>query len=152
MVNNKIFEIDNLAQTKDLALLLSKQLKSGSAVLLKGDLGAGKTTFAQFMIQAFCGEQVVVTSPTFNLVHTYEARDFTIWHFDLYRLKDPKEIHELGLEDALRYGVSIIEWPELIEDMLNIDDKITIQFSDFHSSNKRIVEVSCNKSLLERHE
>jgi tRNA threonylcarbamoyladenosine biosynthesis protein TsaE len=57
-------------------------------------------------------------APHFNLVHTYDSRAGKIWHFDLYRLKDRSEIYELGIEDAFSSGISIIEWPEIIEDLL----------------------------------
>lgn len=99
-------------ETAALAVRFSTLLKSGDVVLLKGDLGAGKSTFARALIQGLCGENTEVPSPTFTLVQTYETKAFPIWHFDLYRLKDPAEIYELGIEEAMHHGVSLIEWPE----------------------------------------
>ena len=132
--------LDDLEQTKNFAISLAKQAKKGSVILLKGDLGSGKTTFAQFFIYEICGTKDIVTSPTFNLVHQYKSANFDLWHFDLYRLKNAEEVYELGLEDALKYGVSLIEWPELIEDALKVRNKVTINFQN--SSGNRVAEVT----------
>ncbi len=139
--------IDSLKQTKDLAIAIAKRVSKGSVVLLKGDLGSGKTTFAQFLIYEICGTKDVVTSPTFNLVHQYKSASFDLWHFDLYRLKNVEEVYELGLEDSLRYGVTLIEWPELIEDALKTRDKVTICFKI--SSDKRSAEVIAEGIFME---
>ncbi len=88
------------------------QLRLGDVLLLKGDLGAGKSTFARALIQSLCGKDTEVPSPTFTLVQTYDADEFTLWHFDLYRLKHPEEVYELGIEEAYHNGVSLIEWPD----------------------------------------
>lgn len=137
----KSFEIDSIDQLKSLAETLKIHAKAGFVFLLKGDLGSGKTTFTAQLIRALgCNEEI--TSPTFNLVHTYNIAGLEIWHFDLYRLKKPEEVFELGIEDALRYGVSIIEWPELIESVINIPNKITIQFIYNCSNNSRRAEVT----------
>jgi tRNA threonylcarbamoyladenosine biosynthesis protein TsaE len=79
---------------------------------LKGELGAGKTSFARAFIRARAGRREEVPSPTFTLVQVYETPELTIWHFDGFRLRDPEEGWELGIEDAFRDGVSLIEWPE----------------------------------------
>ncbi len=71
----------------------------------------GKSVFSRAFIQHFLGN-VDVPSPTFTLLQTYEAPDYEIYHFDLYRLKDPEEIFELGMEEAMYNGVCLIEWPE----------------------------------------
>ncbi len=108
----------DLSGLKDTAVLISKKLKVGDVLCLRGDLGAGKTTFSKFLINALLEDAQEITSPTFNLVHTYDAKVGKIWHFDLYRLKHIEEIYELGIEDAFISGISIIEWPEIIEDLL----------------------------------
>ncbi len=80
---------------------------------LNGPLGAGKTCLARGLIEALQpvdAEEVV--SPTFTLVQTYPTAAGAVWHFDLYRLKHPDEVLELGLEDALAEGIAVIEWPE----------------------------------------
>jgi tRNA threonylcarbamoyladenosine biosynthesis protein TsaE len=101
-------EADTQALGRDLAALL----RPGDCVCLKGDLGAGKTTLARAIIQERAGADVEAPSPTFTLVQTYETEGAAIWHMDLYRLKRPEEIYELGFEEALDEGVLLIEWPE----------------------------------------
>ena len=104
--------------TMALGAWLAPQLRAGDVVLLKGDLGAGKTTWARGFIRALIGA-VEVPSPTYTLVQTYTAPDFEVWHFDLYRLKQEQDVWELGIEDALYNGVCLIEWPERIDGLLN---------------------------------
>lgn len=114
-------DITKIEDTQKLAQNIAKLCAAGDVILLSGDLGAGKTTFASYLIDALCGSHQEVTSPTFNLVQLYDAADFTIWHFDLYRLEKFEEVYELGIEDAFDGGVSIIEWPEIAEKILPLD-------------------------------
>ena len=92
--------------------------QKGDVVLLNGTLGAGKTTFAQYFIDSLLDEKQDINSPTFNLLKTYETKKFPIHHLDLYRLKNSEELYELGIEDILSDGVTLIEWPELAESFL----------------------------------
>lgn len=96
-----------------LAARLSGRLGPGDVLFLRGDLGAGKTVFARALLRALCGDaDLNVPSPTFTLVQTYECAHGLVWHFDLYRLKDPEEIYEIGWEDALSGAIMLVEWPE----------------------------------------
>lgn len=106
------------AATADLAAALAPILRPGDVVALDGDLGAGKTAFARALINALPGEPEDVPSPTFTLVQTYERGGIEIWHFDLYRLEDPEEALELGIEDAFLDAVSLIEWPDKLGPLL----------------------------------
>lgn len=101
---------------------LAPRLRVGDFIALRGDLGAGKTTFARALIRVITGNPAEeVPSPTFALVQPYETPRFPVAHFDFYRLSHSSEASELGLDDALARGVVISEWPERIEHELPAD-------------------------------
>lgn len=100
------------AATGRLAVGVAPVLRAGDVVALRGELGAGKTTFARALIRTLCETPDEVPSPTFTLLQTYAAAEFEIWHFDLYRLARPEDAFELGIEEAFAGGVTLIEWPE----------------------------------------
>src|SRR5436190_14119217 len=107
-----VIELPDEAATAALATRLARLVRRGDVIALKGELGAGKTSFARAFIRARAGHDEIVPSPTFTLMQVYELPDLSIWHFDGYRLRDPVEGWELGIEDAFHDGVSLIEWPE----------------------------------------
>ena len=84
-----------------------------------GQIGVGKTTFVRLLINNYENEKKLkkseVLSPTFNIVFEYDIKDFTIEHYDLYRLKNEKEIKNIGLFENLKQNITIVEWPELIK-------------------------------------
>ena len=91
---------------------IAAALRPGDAVLLHGDLGAGKTSLARAVIRSLAGDRALeVPSPTFTLVQNYALR-FPVQHVDLYRLADPGEVEELALDEALEESVILVEWPE----------------------------------------
>lgn len=99
-------------ETGEIAAKCAKSLRRGDVVCLHGDLGAGKSVFARALIRFLCANQSLnVPSPTFTLAETYETQSGLLWHFDLYRLEDPEEIHEIGWEEALTDGIVLVEWP-----------------------------------------
>ncbi|MGB0921883.1 MAG: tRNA (adenosine(37)-N6)-threonylcarbamoyltransferase complex ATPase subunit type 1 TsaE [Alphaproteobacteria bacterium] len=107
------FDLEDEAATMALAQRMAPCLRVGHVVALEGDLGAGKTAFCRALIRDLLGNsEEPVPSPTFALVQTYEGPDFPITHFDLYRLKDERELDELGFFEALDEGVTLIEWPD----------------------------------------
>ncbi len=137
--------------TRILAEKLADIAQKRDIFALYGTLGVGKSTFSRYFIQHLCGK-IDVPSPTFTLLQTYEAKTFDIWHYDMYRIKNAEEAYELGIEDAFFEGVSLIEWPEKVADVLPADMwKITIttENSDRHfcidlisaEKNKRLEEI-----------
>jgi tRNA threonylcarbamoyl adenosine modification protein YjeE len=109
-------QLSSLEETKKIAQTLGSALVCGDVVTLAGDLGAGKTTFAQFLIQSLSQGAVEVTSPTFNLLQTYpvqlaSGQACELFHYDLYRIEHPSALVELGLEEAVAQ-VALIEWPD----------------------------------------
>lgn len=117
------------AATEALGAALAGHLQVGDVVCLSGDLGAGKTTLARGLIRAWQGGAVEAPSPTFTLVQTYDGPKGPLWHFDLYRLKEPDDVFELGFEEGLETALCVIEWPQRLGPLLprdRIDIALTI--------------------------
>ncbi|MGI6133056.1 MAG: tRNA (adenosine(37)-N6)-threonylcarbamoyltransferase complex ATPase subunit type 1 TsaE [Christensenellales bacterium] len=105
-----LFISNSVQDTFDIAAKLANGFVGGEIVLLEGELGAGKTTFAKGIAKAL-GIKEEITSPTFVLLKEYQGR-LKLYHFDLYRIEDAQELEELGFEDYLyqENSVSLIEW------------------------------------------
>ena len=112
-----VIDLPDEAATARLAARIAARAVPGDVIALQGDLGAGKTAFARAFIRARGGGEEV-PSPTFTLVQVYRPGPAAIWHFDLYRLRSPEEAWELGIEDAFRDGISLIEWPDRLGPLL----------------------------------
>ena len=108
-------ELRDAEATGRLGAAIAPLLAPGDAVLLYGDLGAGKSTLARALIRALTRPDEDVPSPTFTLVQLYEATP-PLAHFDLYRLSDASEADEIGLDEALEDGAALIEWPQRLGD------------------------------------
>lgn len=115
------FDLADEAATAALARALAALARPGDVIALWGDLGTGKTRFARGFIAALSGDGEEVPSPTFTLVQIYDTPSGTIWHFDLYRLEAPEEALELGLDEALAEGISLIEWPDRLGNLLPVN-------------------------------
>ncbi len=109
---SRTIRLANESATARLARAIAAEVERGEAILLSGELGAGKTHFARAFIGHLSGDGGEVPSPTFTLVQVYETGLGPIWHVDLYRMSDPRDVDELGLEEGLSEGIAIIEWPE----------------------------------------
>ncbi|MBR2787257.1 MAG: tRNA (adenosine(37)-N6)-threonylcarbamoyltransferase complex ATPase subunit type 1 TsaE [Clostridia bacterium] len=129
--------------TINFACKLAKLLKSGDIIVLSGDLGSGKTKFTQGILKYFELENEI-SSPTFTIVNEYHKNTTNIYHFDVYRLSDSDEFYAIGGDEYLNNGICIIEWGEIIEDILP-KDYIKISFSkDNNAENCRILELVAN--------
>jgi tRNA threonylcarbamoyladenosine biosynthesis protein TsaE len=105
------FPLAGLPGTQALGARIAGGLRAGDAVALEGDLGAGKTTLARAILESL-GVTEDVPSPTFTLVQQYETPKLAVRHYDFYRIEEPSELNELGLDEALDEGAVLIEWPE----------------------------------------
>ena len=113
-----IFESNSAEDTFAFGQKLGREAVPGEIICLDGDLGVGKTVFTQGFA-AGLGIDDYVNSPTFNIVKEYEGGRLPLYHFDVYRIGDPSEMEEIGYEDYVYgQGVSIIEWPGQIEELL----------------------------------
>ena len=139
-----IFQVKTPDDTIIVAKKIASLLQNNDVVLLEGNLGVGKTFFAREVIKTLCPKVQEVQSPTFNLVQIYEndlPKKVKIWHFDLYRLEDSQEIWEIGLEEAMADGISLIEWAEKIKEFLPKEYlKIIIDWV-FQNTNARKIEI-----------
>ena len=116
-MNCTLLHVNSADAMENCGAALGAILGGQDLIYLRGRLGAGKTTFARGVISAYCGAREV-PSPSFPIVQFYEQGARRLWHFDAYRLEDLDEIWEIGLEEALAEGVSLIEWPENLGDLL----------------------------------
>jgi tRNA threonylcarbamoyladenosine biosynthesis protein TsaE len=105
-------ELTTPEATERLGAALARLLRPGDALLLDGELGAGKSTLARGLVRALTTPQEEVPSPTFTLVQGYDGPAFPVFHFDLYRLSGPQEVFELGFDEALEEGAAVVEWPQ----------------------------------------
>ncbi len=133
MVSREI-KISSEKELQNIAEQLASEMNVGDVVCLTGNLGAGKTTFTKYLINKFLPNENV-TSPTFNLLQTYESGSAKIYHYDLYRIKHEEELEDLSLDDALSEGITIIEWWQKAENWLP-KNRIEIQINYTESGNK----------------
>lgn len=147
--NNIRIELAGLKATFELAQRIARLSEIGDVIALSGDLGSGKTEFARAFIRALTDAEEEVPSPTFTLVQTYDGISGEIWHFDLYRVRLPEEVLELGIEEAFHDAITLIEWPEKLGPYLprgRLDISLTVTRGKHH----RQAELSPHGSWVER--
>ena len=136
-------ELSSLQDTQNLSKKISEIIKAGDVIFLYGEIGVGKTTFVRFFINHLEVENGFkksdILSPTFNIVYDYDIGKIKVHHYDLYRLKNYKDILELGMFENSKDHIKIIEWPELIE--LKPKDRIDILFQYSKLKDSRKIEV-----------
>ena len=136
-------QLKSLKDTKKFSKNVSKVIDAGDVILLYGEIGAGKTTFVRFFVNYLENKNKIknseVLSPTFNIVYDYDIRNLKILHYDLYRLKNYKDISQLGMFETSDNHIKIIEWPELIKPKPK--DRVDILFQYSKSINSREVKI-----------
>ena len=112
-------QLKSLEDTQNFSKNISKIVSAGDIIFLYGEIGVGKTTFVRFFINHLENKNKIknseVLSPTFNILYDYEVGNIKILHYDLYRLKNYKDISQLGMFETLQDCIKIVEWPELIK-------------------------------------
>ena len=131
--------IKSLEQLNTLSEKVANQLKEKDYIYLTGEIGVGKTTFTRYLINYLQKKEgsntTEVLSPTFNLLYEYDLKKFKIMHYDLYRLKNEKELDTLGIFQENENAIKIIEWPSLIK--ISKSDKLEIHLDYTKHDNER---------------
>ena len=143
-IKDSKINITSEKSTKELAQKFTEYLKGGEFVLLYGEMGVGKTTFVKYFINEFQKKnelsQTEITSPTFNLLNEYQIRDTKIKHYDLFRINSKKEVNDLEVFETGDKVITLIEWPELIDDKGKIKF-IKLTFSYLNNLVDRSVDI-----------
>ena len=138
--------------TKSVAEKFSKLVKQGDFILLSGNLGVGKTTFIKYLINSLqkANKQKIseVTSPTFTVINEYQIKKILIKHYDLYRIKNKKELNNLGIQENLKDQITLVEWPEMVK-KIKIKNSISLKFEYKKNYAERYLSIiSKNKKFL----
>ena len=133
-------QLNSLEDTQNFSRNISKIISAGDIIFLYGEIGVGKTTFVRFFINHLESKKGIknseVLSPTFNIVYDYDVGNLIILHYDLYRLKNYKDISQLGMFETPDDSIKIVEWPELIESKPKNRVDIQFQYSKLIDSRK----------------
>ena len=131
--------IKSLNQLQLISNNIAEKISKKDCIFLIGEIGVGKTTFTRSLINYFQKregvEQTQVLSPTFNLLYEYDIKKIKVMHYDLYRIKNAKELDQLGIFDENLTSIKIIEWPQLIK--TNVTDRLEIHLSYASNENER---------------
>ena len=142
-------KISSILDLQKITSSIHKILLPGDVIFLYGQIGVGKTTFVRLLVNNYENEKKLkkseVLSPTFNIVFEYDIKDFTIEHYDLYRLKNEKEIKNIGLFANLKQNITIVEWPELIKN--KPINRIDLFFEYTRDMNERTLTIKTSGRL-----
>ena len=131
--------IKSLDHLKLISEKVANNISEKDCIYLIGEIGVGKTTFTRNLINYFQKkegvEQTQVLSPTFNLLYEYDIKKIKVMHYDLYRIKNSKELDQLGIFNEIVNSIKIIEWPQLIE--TNPSDRLELHLSYTNNEDKR---------------
>ena len=130
--------------TRELAEKLTSYFKGGEYAFLHGEMGVGKTTFVKYFINKFQTDEKLklteVTSPTFNLLNEYETKNFTIKHYDLFRIKNSLEIKDLDIFNMNNQTITFVEWPQILDNNANVKS-IDLLFAYENELKNRTVQI-----------
>jgi len=145
-VENQILDI---SETELLALKLCDNLKVGDVIMLEGELGVGKTTLSRLIINNLHSLNNIkrpnsINSPTFPILLTYDLNSYEIYHYDLYRIKNIKELEELDFFENIKNSITLIEWPEILMGISSIKKYYHINL-DLFSETKRLLSIKFYK-------
>ena len=133
-------QLKSLEDTQNFTKNISKIIRAGDVIFIYGEIGVGKTTFVRFFINHLESKNDIknsdVLSPTFNIVYDYDIGNIKILHYDLYRLKNYKDISQLGIFETSKDYIRIVEWPELIKPKPKDRIDILFQYSKLMDSRK----------------
>ncbi len=142
-------KISSIRKLEKITNKIKKIISPGDSIFLYGEIGVGKTTFVRLLINSYEKENKIkkseVLSPTFNIVFEYKIKKFKIHHFDLYRLKNFKDIKNIGLFENSENILTLIEWPELIKN--KPINRIDLFFKYEKDYNERSVDIKLNGRL-----
>ena len=137
-------------KTKSIAKVFAKNVKVGDVLFFRGELGVGKTTFIKYLINFFqISKNYPVTeipSPTFNLVNEYQVDTLILKHYDLYRIKNEKELNIIGVFEENSEQITLIEWPEIIKNH-KIKNIIYLHFEYDEDYKNRYLTISSNNKI-----
>ena len=138
--NQQQMQLKSLEATEIFSKNISKIISAGDIIFLYGEIGVGKTTFVRFFINYLENKNGIknsdVLSPTFNIVYDYDVKSIKILHYDLYRLKNYKDISQLGMFETSKDHIKIVEWPELIKPKPKNRIDILLKYSKLVDSRK----------------
>ena len=143
-IKDSKIDITSEKSTRELAEKLTSYFRGGEYVFLYGEMGVGKTTFVKYFINKFQTDEKIklteVTSPTFNLLNEYETNNFTIKHYDLFRIKNTSEIKDLDIFEKNEKFITLVEWPQLLKNS-NRAQSIDLLFSYENELKNRTVQI-----------
>ena len=143
VTKNEKISLSSENETEELANIISKKIKFGDIIYLHGEMGVGKTTFIKYFINSFQKKnklkQTEVTSPTFNILIEYQINQKMISHYDLFRLKSSDELKNLNLFENKSNTITLIEWPQIINEKPNNLIEIFFEYEDDYQN--RLVQI-----------
>ena len=132
--------IKSLENLNSISKKVADQIKVNDIIYLMGEIGVGKTTFTRYLINYLQKKENLkvteVLSPTFNLLYEYEFKNFKIMHYDLYRIKENKELKNLGIFSGSENTIKIIEWANLIKTPLSNKLEVHLNYTNIENERK----------------